>query len=90
MDKASLAGRYHVPEPRLVLGTALAGLATSAIDVSDGLIADAGHLARAAGLRTAWLNRNGHEWPGGLEPPDRTIADLRELDELLAAPTHPE
>ena len=41
--------------------------------------------ARSAGLRTAWLNRNGHEWPGSLEPPDRTIADLRELDQLLAA-----
>lgn len=51
VDKASLAGRYHLPEPRLVLGTALAGLATAAIDVSDGLIADAGHLARASGLR---------------------------------------
>ena len=41
--------------------------------------------ARAAGLRAVWVNRNGHEWPGGLEPPERTIADLRELDELLAA-----
>jgi 2-haloalkanoic acid dehalogenase type II len=48
------------------------------------------HGARAAGLRTAWLNRNGHEWPGSFEPPDRTIADLRELDELLAAPDRPE
>jgi putative hydrolase of the HAD superfamily len=41
--------------------------------------------ARAAGLRAVWLNRNGHPWPGGLAPPERTIADLRELDELLAA-----
>ncbi|PQA86103.1 thiamine-phosphate kinase [Hyphococcus luteus] len=51
VDKASLTGRYRLPEPRLVLGGALAGLATAAIDVSDGLIADAGHLARASGLR---------------------------------------
>ena len=41
--------------------------------------------ARAAGLRTVWVNRNGHDWPGGLAPPERTIADLRELDKLLAA-----
>ena len=41
--------------------------------------------ARAAGLRTAWLNRNGHEWPLEFEPPEQTIANLRELDELLAA-----
>ena len=51
VDKASLAGRYHLPEPRLVLGAALAGFATAAIDVSDGLVADAGHIARASGLR---------------------------------------
>lgn len=51
VDKASLAARYHLPEPRLVLGAALAGFATAAIDVSDGLVADAGHIARASGLR---------------------------------------
>ena len=43
------------------------------------------HGARAAGLRTVWLNRNGHEWPGEFEPPDQTVTCLRELDELLAA-----
>jgi thiamine-monophosphate kinase len=51
VDKASLSGRYHLPEPRLSLGAAIAGLATASIDVSDGLIADAGHLARASRLR---------------------------------------
>ncbi len=51
VDKASLAGRYHLPEPRLSLGAALAGLATATIDVSDGLLADARHLADASGLR---------------------------------------
>jgi thiamine-monophosphate kinase len=51
VDKASLAGRYHLPEPRLSLGAALAGLATATIDVSDGLLSDARHLADASGLR---------------------------------------
>jgi len=51
VDKASLSLRYHLPEPRLSIGAAIAGFATAAIDVSDGLIADAGHLARASGLR---------------------------------------
>ncbi len=46
--------------------------------------------ARSAGLRTVWLNRNGHEWPGSLERPDSTITNLRELDELLAASAQPE
>ncbi len=51
VDKASLASRYHTPEPRLSMGAAITGLATAAIDVSDGLMADAGHLASASGLR---------------------------------------
>lgn len=50
VDKASLSNRYHLPTPRLTLGSALAGMATAALDVSDGLIADAGKLAAASGL----------------------------------------
>ncbi len=76
VDKASLAMRYHLPEPRLSIGAAIAGFATAAIDVSDGLIADAGHLARASGLRAeidavsiprstaagAWVARQTNRW----------------------------
>ncbi|WP_430432628.1 thiamine-phosphate kinase [Methyloversatilis sp.] len=38
------------PQPRVVLGAALQGLATAMIDVSDGLLADLGHIASASGL----------------------------------------
>jgi thiamine-monophosphate kinase len=44
-----LAERYRLPTPRLALGQALAGVARAAMDVSDGLVQDLGHLARAAG-----------------------------------------
>ncbi|MBR0663151.1 thiamine-phosphate kinase [Roseomonas hellenica] len=44
-----LAGRYRVPQPRVALGLALVGLATAAMDVSDGLMQDLGHLCRASG-----------------------------------------
>ena len=44
-----LARRYRLPEPRLALGAALAGLARAAMDVSDGLVQDCGHLCRASG-----------------------------------------
>ena len=40
--------RLHAPEPRVALGRALRGLARSAIDVSDGLLADLGHIAEAS------------------------------------------
>lgn len=43
-----LAGRYRLPEPRLELRDALQAHASAAADVSDGLIADAGHIAKAS------------------------------------------
>jgi thiamine-monophosphate kinase len=43
--------RLHQPQPRVALGKALLGRATSAIDVSDGLAGDVGHLAAASGVR---------------------------------------
>ena len=48
-DKALLA-KYRRPEPRLALGPALVGVATACMDVSDGLLIDAGRLAAASGL----------------------------------------
>lgn len=44
----ALARRYQLPEPRLGWRSALQ-LATAAADVSDGLLADAGHIAAASG-----------------------------------------
>jgi thiamine-monophosphate kinase len=50
-DAAFLTERYRLPRPRLALGRALVGLASAALDISDGLIADIGHLARASGVQ---------------------------------------
>lgn len=51
LDEASRAGliaRYQVPEPRPELGVHLRGLAHAALDVSDGLVADLGHLCEVS------------------------------------------
>ena len=45
-----LLSRYHVPEPRIELGIKLRGLARAAIDVSDGLVADLGHICETSGM----------------------------------------
>ena len=38
----------HQPQPRVALGLALRGIASSAIDISDGLLADLGHILEAS------------------------------------------
>lgn len=48
--RAFVLRRFGRPEPRVAAGQALRGLATSAIDVSDGLLADLGHILTASGV----------------------------------------
>jgi len=45
-----LRERFLLPTPRLALGDSLRGFASACIDVSDGLLGDAGKLAIASGL----------------------------------------
>lgn len=49
-DAAALLRRYWAPQPQLALGQALRGRATAALDISDGLLADCGHIASASGV----------------------------------------
>jgi len=83
LDDASgeLIERYRRPRPRLDLRDVLRAHATAAADVSDGLVADAAHIAQASGVglvldldlaplsgaARAWLRRQ----------PDRAAARLR-------------
>jgi thiamine-monophosphate kinase len=49
-QRDQLIARYRVPQPPLAFGPKLIGLASAAMDISDGLIADLGHLASASGV----------------------------------------
>jgi thiamine-monophosphate kinase len=53
-----IEARLHRPEPRLALGERLRGLASAAIDVSDGLLADLGHILDGSAVgATLWVDR---------------------------------
>ena len=49
-EALALVDRYRTPRPRLALGKALRGIASAAIDVSDGLVADLGHILETSGV----------------------------------------
>lgn len=64
---AKLRYRLDRPTPRIEAGLALRGLATAAVDLSDGLAADLGHVLAASGL--------GARIDLGRLPTSRTLAD---------------
>jgi thiamine-monophosphate kinase len=49
-SQEALVDRYRLPQPRTSLGPALIGLARASMDVSDGLVADLGHICETSGL----------------------------------------
>jgi thiamine-monophosphate kinase len=49
-EQEHLRDRYRLPRPRVALGAALRGVATAAIDVSDGLVADLGHVCETSAV----------------------------------------
>ena len=46
----SCASHLHQPQPRVELGVMLRNIATSAIDISDGLLADLGHILESSNM----------------------------------------
>ena len=57
VESRFLRDRYLLPQPRGAMAQTLLDFASAAMDISDGLVADAEHLARASGV-TLTLNRD--------------------------------
>lgn len=80
--KGALTFRYRLPFPRLDLREALRTAATAAADVSDGLVADARHIATASGVRLtidlerAPLSRAAATWLEAQEAPGEALLRL--------------
>lgn len=50
IDAAKVLPALYLPTPRVALGIALRGVASSAIDISDGLLGDLGHILERSGV----------------------------------------
>ena len=84
---AALLKRYRRPVPRLALGQALRGIASAAMDVSDGLLIDAARLAQASGLSVSILSADIPLSPAARESgvPASELAAMGDDYELLFA-----
>lgn len=82
---AQLRDRYAKPEPRIKAGQWLASHgATAMIDISDGLVQDAGHVAAASGVAVAIQIERLPCWPG--VSPVAAAASGEEFELLVTLP----
>ncbi len=88
-EALELVDRYRTPRPRLALGRGLRGIATAALDVSDGLLADLGHILEqskvGAELRAGDLpiSADARSMPGAL---DAALAGGDDYELLFTVP----
>ena len=73
LTPGSAPQRYWQPAPRFEVAMALAGVATAAIDLSDGLSSDLAHVARASGLAAVVDTEHIPTFPG-IDPVDAATA----------------
>ena len=78
---AAMAGAAKPARPIFDAAVQAGGAcAAETLHVGDHPLFDV-HGAREAGLRTAWVNRNGDEWPDQYEAPDIEVRHVGELAE---------
>jgi thiamine-monophosphate kinase len=78
--RAALVARFQLPDPRTELGPRLAGVARAMIDVSDGLLADLGHICEVSRV-SAEVELD--QLP--LSPAARAVVDLDSAQHKLLA-----
>lgn len=96
-DREFLLARYRLPEPRCELGQRLVGLASAAIDISDGLVADLGHIcetsevgARIEAARVPLSTGATAAWRAAPELITRLLTGGDDYELLICAPAQAE
>ena len=56
LNSSELATAYYYPQAQIELGQKLMGIATSAMDISDGLLQDASHIAKASQVCLSFIS----------------------------------
>ena len=93
LDGAALEqarARLEQPTPRVALGVALRAIANAAVDISDGLLGDLGHILQRSGvgaqIDTQWIQTPGlfRDQPAGISPLLGALPFTRRLDLALA------
>lgn len=79
---ASLVTRYRLPEPRVAAGQGILAIAHACLDVSDGLVADCGHMAEASKVG---IELRASDVPLGPASQAAIANDRANLAELLTA-----
>ena len=83
-DNAAAARRLHEPEPRVELGLRLRGLASAAIDVSDGFAQDLGHILERSRLGAAVEYERLPMFPGASQ--DQVLAGGDDYELVFTSP----
>lgn len=77
---AAARRRLEQPQPRVALGQGLVGIASAAIDVSDGLLGDLGHILQRSGVgatvQAACVQQLLAATRAGLQLPEATVREL--------------
>jgi thiamine-monophosphate kinase len=97
-EAEALAARYLLPEPRTVLAALARDQASASADVSDGLVADLGHIAEASGvgmelhLEGLPLSPAGRAWFAESADPGQALVELAtggdDYEIVFTAPPH--